>query len=327
MTERADDVKIKLQKLGWKIVESNYWAIVYQNKDGTGLYLLNGKQNNPDTSNNLRIRLFKHFAIQELKNSRTPIIHVCSPETPQCASIRGYVDYDNIKDNAIISVKIPNDNGNGHYPILLNYRGKTADIMNIKGYDPSWNVLVQKKSGSGIDTQYDVYQDIPKHTWSGRVKFETNLLGVFGVDLFRRDDEARKLPLGKNYSIEKVAMLQVENMGTPRLYYVVLSGPRGGRILCDPMNITDILAHKFNITHDLAGQSLVNYAMKTGKIDMIVCDYWTVHNDRTGLNAARTEDKHLSQRLIGRVYSASDQEDFRNKIFKQFYIEPNWMQI
>ena len=91
--------------------------------------------------------------------------------------------------------------------------------------------------------------------------------------------------------------------------------------------ITDILAHKFNITHDLAGQALVNYAMKTGKIDMIVCDYWTVHNDRTGLNAARTEDKHLSQRLIGRVYSASDQEDFRNKIFKQFYIEPNWMQI
>ena len=130
--------------------------------------------------------------------------------------------------------------------------------------------------------------------------------------------------LGRGYRIERIVMLQIENCGGPKLYYVVLSGPRGGKVVCDPLNIGDILSRKFNIPHGAAIQALVNYGVKTNKIDLIQASYWEAYNDRTGLKVARHEDKNIQQKLLGRVYKASDLEYFKLKVYNSFYIEPNW---
>lgn len=82
------------------------------------------------------------------------------------------------------------------------------------------------------------------------------------------------------YTVDRVVMLQVEGCGAQRLYYMILSGPRGGKILLDPLNIGDIVSRKFNMSPYNAQEAIVKYGTKTNKIDLIQASYWQANNNR-----------------------------------------------
>ena len=119
-------------------------------------------------------------------------------------------------------------------------------------------------------------------------------------------------------------MLRVDG-ANPILYYVILCGPRGGKVFCDPLNICDILAHKYRVYPNVIRSALVNYGMNTNRIDIIDATHWDVHNDKTQLRMTRPTDKDISQRLVGKIQPCSDAYYLREKIFNTIYIDTNML--
>ena len=113
------------------------------------------------------------------------------------------------------------------------------------------------------------------------------------LEIYRIDLDTLQLhKINSDYTISEVVVVERSPAHIPYIYYVVLEGPRGNKIICDLFNIERLLFSRYN-----------TQVMQAGRVEPLLLKYATMFNIKTtiqGKDAERVHPLEKSDTIIAR---------------------------